>query len=57
MAVIQMQSNERYRTASYLAEMLGELKALAMAARLHDLAYLTALAEAEAKLHVPDDPR
>ncbi|MBX9618638.1 MAG: hypothetical protein K2X10_05755 [Hyphomicrobiales bacterium] len=56
MAVIQTQLIERYRTASYLAEMLGELKALAMAARLHDLAYLTALAEAEAKLHVPDDP-
>ena len=56
MAVIRMQVLERHRTASYLAEMLGEMKALAIAARLHDLAYLTALAEAEAKLHVSDDP-
>jgi len=42
---------ERHRTAQYLAEMLGQLRAMAQAAQLYDLAYLTALAEAEAMLH------
>lgn len=41
---------ERQRTAEYLAEMLGQLRGLAQSARFYDLAYLTALAEAEAKL-------
>lgn len=41
-------------TARYLAEILGQLKDLAQSARLHDLAYLTALAEAEAKLQSGD---
>lgn len=49
MAPAQITYNDRRQTAAYLAEMLAELKGLALSARFHDLAYLTALAEAEAR--------